>query len=64
MLLAGIQEKSLDARLRGYNSWKMVTHLCGAALSRELTQKKLPMKFLKGSTRPSGILWLIGCMAP
>jgi hypothetical protein len=28
MLLAGIQKKSLDARLRGHDRWISDTHLC------------------------------------
>jgi hypothetical protein len=31
--LAGIQKKSLDARLRGHDGWISDTHLCGAVLS-------------------------------
>ena len=33
MLLAGIQQQSLDARLRGHDDWNSDTHLCGAVLS-------------------------------
>jgi tRNA nucleotidyltransferase/poly(A) polymerase len=33
MLLAGIQQKSLDASLRGHEQWSSDTHLCSAALS-------------------------------
>jgi hypothetical protein len=29
MLLAGIQKKSLDVRLRGHDGWISGTHLCG-----------------------------------
>ena len=32
MLLAGIQKKSLDARLRGHDGWLSDTYLCGAVL--------------------------------
>ena len=34
MLLAGIQKKSLDARLRGHDRWISDTHLCGHVLSQ------------------------------
>ena len=40
VLLAGIQKKSLDARLRGHDSWVLDTHLCGAVLSTEKDAKK------------------------
>jgi hypothetical protein len=33
MLLAGIQKKSLDVRLRGHDGWLSDTRLCGAVLS-------------------------------
>jgi hypothetical protein len=32
MLLAGIRKKSLDARLRGHDGWRLDTHLCGAVV--------------------------------
>jgi integrase len=41
MLLAGIQKKSLDARLRGHDEWKRETDLCGAVLSHSSVKEKL-----------------------
>jgi hypothetical protein len=32
MLSAGIQRESLDARLRGHDTWRLDTYLSGAAL--------------------------------
>jgi hypothetical protein len=41
MLLAGIQKKSLDARLREHDMWILDTHLCGAVLRIRLAQALL-----------------------